>query len=136
MKYLTIFAFCSLFGIMSSHAQLTLEDLSANFTKGYTYGTYCGIASTPPILREDIEVFIKNENVEAIDNWLNSPSIVHNVYAAEALIRLNNQMVAISEAQKDKIRNIKSIETIITSCTGCLRGDITVAKALEDFELR
>jgi len=135
MKYATLFAFCTLFGIMSSHAQLKLEDLSANFTKGYTYGTYCGIAGTPPVLRKDIEAYIKNEDIESIDNWLNSPSIVHNVYAAEALIRLHNMSISISKVQKDKIRKIKSKNTVITSCSGCMRGDITVEEALADFEL-
>jgi hypothetical protein len=136
MKYITIFTFCTLFGILSSHAQLNLEDLSANFTKGYTYGTVCGIASIPPVLRKDIEVFIKNKDVEAIDNWLNSPSLVHQVYAAEALIRLDHQMIAISKKQKNQIRDIKSLETIISSCKGCMRGDITIEEALADYELR
>lgn len=136
MKYATLFAFCSIFMVMSSDAQLKLEDLSSNFTKGYIYGSYCGIAGTPPVLRKDIEVFIKNEDITAIDNWLNSPSLVHRVYAAEALIRLDNQFIPISEEQKDKIKKTKSLETIITSCSGCIRGDITVQEALSDFELR
>ena len=135
MKYTIIFTFCSIFGVLSSHAQLKLENLSANFTKGYTYGNYCGIAGTPPILRKDIEIFIKNEDIKSIDNWLDSPSIVHQVYAAEALIRLDNQMIPITEKQREKIYEIKSLETIISACSGCVRGDTSVKEALSDFEL-
>lgn len=136
MKYATLFAFCSIFCVMSSNAQLKLEDLSNNFTKGYTYGNYCGIAGTPPVLRKDIETYIKNKDIKSIDNWLDSPSVVHRVYAAEALIRLENQMVPITENQRKQIYEIKALETVISACSGCVRGDTTVKEALADFDLR
>ncbi len=125
------------FFVVSTHlsSQIPFNDVVQTLTKGEVYGDYCGIAAEQPPLRISIEELIKNENIEAIRSWLDSPSWVHQTYAAEALIRLSNKDIQLTEDEVIKINELKLSTLKISACKGCMYGDVTIAKALENFDL-
>ena len=100
------------------------------------YGSYCGIAGQHPQNRILIEGWIEKNNLENIEEWLFSSNVVRQTYAAEAFIRLINQNdLIVTDVILDQIAQLKSSKTLISSCKGCIYGNLTIAELLSDYEL-
>ena len=102
------------------------------------YGKHCGAVAgvgDQPALRVDIEKLIYKGNIAEIDKWLNSDSYVKKTYAAEALIRLENDGTELSTEQISRIVKIKRSKRKITTCFGCNTIDVKTKVALEEYRL-
>ena len=104
-------------------------------SQGKTYGSYCGIVGQHPPSRIQLEKMLKEENIEQLTSWLESPNTVLQTYAAEGFMRLVQTKKHQPSAEIiSKIDKMRSSQTEIPSCTGCVYSRITMEKALEDFE--
>lgn len=135
MRLFYLLIICVVLVSATVEGQLKIENISDSFTTGYTYGTHCGIAGTPPILRQDIEKMIIQKDISGIERWLGSPSLSHQVYAVEALIRLHHQGVSLRNDLIETILSVKQLQTLIPTCGGCIYDNIPVAEALADYKL-
>ena len=97
------------------------------------YGTSCGIAGSPPEARKAVEQMIQNRDVAALEVWLESPNLVKMTYAAEAFIRLSNE-IALTPELTGKIKVITSRQDLIPTCVGCTHQKLTIAQCLAEIE--
>ncbi len=111
-------------------------DMYMVFNNNKVYGAYCGIAGTHPPSRMLIEKFIIDQNMTQINEWQNSPNSVIRTYAAEALIRLHNEGMKLSEVELIFISEMKENDELISSCRGCIHSMITIREALYDYKLK
>lgn len=126
----------SLFSLTHLTGQLRDIDLGKQLAAGETYGTYCGFAGTPPEARKLIEDYIAKGDVTSIEGWLDSPSLVHQAYAVEAIIRLYNDGTKINEEVIDLVRKIKSKDDKINTCNGCVVGQTSMSSVLSDWTFK
>lgn len=126
-----------IFSSITIEAQIPI-DLKKKLSQGTNevYGSYCGIVGQHPPNRLTIEKWIKAEDLPRIYGWIYSPNIVRQAYAAEALIRLNNERIidTIEDDAFSLVIELKNSEEIIPTCSGCVYSKMTVAKVLDDWE--
>lgn len=99
------------------------------------YGSGCGFVGEDPKLRIEIENYLKVNNLKMINKWLDSDNLSKKVYAVEALIRLNNEGLLLSDYQKKQIIIIKNIRNKIWTCSGCIYSEQSVKDALFRYNL-
>ncbi len=106
--------------------------LSEGLSKGAgkTYGAYCGIAGQHPPTRIAVEKLIEAEDLSKLEEWLNSPNLVVQTYAAEAFIRLSERL-DLSQEVMYQVEVIRNKDEIITTCKGCVYDKLTIKECLE-----
>lgn len=135
MKVLMFFLL--LFSIQPMNAQdRSSLDLSSSLNEIKTYGTYCGFAGKQPPSRIVVEELINTRNVTELENWLSSPNLVIQAYAAEAMIRLHNDGIKISHDVYQSVIQIKEKDDEIDTCSGCILNTLTVKEALKNFNFK
>lgn len=97
------------------------------------YGSSCGIAGKDPEPRVQLEKMLEAKNLQAIDDWLNSPLKVYQVYAVEGLHRLYKAGYQPTEAQLARVAQIKTDESKVTTCNGCLYSSDSVKRLTARF---
>lgn len=100
---------------------------------GKTYGSYCGIAGTHPPTRVAVEKLIAKEDLSTLEEWLNSPNLVVQAYAAEAFIRLSGQ-IDISERTLRLVDIIRNKREEIATCKGCVYDKLSIKECLAGIE--
>lgn len=134
MKY-TILLLSLLFSLNMNGQGLRDFKLSEALSSGggKTYGSYCGIAGTHPPTRVAVEKLIANEDLSALEAWLNSPNLVVQTYAAEAFIRLSGRMDLPQDVLRlvDIIRNKRNN---IATCKGCVHDKLSIKECLAGVE--
>ena len=78
----------------------------------------------------------RNSALYYFNLWLNSNSKEIRVYGAEALIRLQDIGVVLSEQQIIKIKKLKRSRRKIKTCSGCLVDRTRIKDALSGFNLK
>lgn len=113
-----------------------------------TYGINCGYVGSGPELRSQMEysLFIRDstlldyeikKRIYYFNLWLRSTDLVLKTYGAEALIRLQNNGVILSEEQLILINSLKKRNKKVPTCHGCIYGDrISIKDALKPFNLK
>ena len=134
MKY-TILLFSFMFGLNLNSQSLGDFKLSEGLSKGAgkTYGSYCGIAGRQPSTRIAVENLIAKEDLSTLKEWLNSPNLVVQTYAAEAFIRLSGRK-DISRDIMDRVDIIRNKEEQINTCRGCIYDKLTIKECLAGVE--
>ena len=109
-------------------------------------GTYYGWSMGGPRLRsyfydamkrlDTINLEDEYREVYYFNLWLNSDNIITQVYGAEALIRLQNRGVVLSEEQIKKINRLKRSNKKIDTLDGCLMSRKPIRKALKPFDFK
>ena len=122
--------------LLSLHlsAQNSMNDLSTQLSTGKTYGAYCGIAGKHPPARIKTEKLILKEDINELTSWLSSPNLVIQTYAAEGIIRLQNDGHTIPEEVVIIVLQIKAKEDLISTCKGCFYEELSIRECLVDFE--
>lgn len=100
---------------------------------GDTYGAYCGIAGTQPAARKSLERMVQERDLVGLSDWLESPNLVYQTYAAEGLIRLSS-VITITPPLSRQIESIKIKKDRIPTCHGCIMKDMTIADCLAAIE--
>lgn len=100
---------------------------------GKTYGSYCGIAGQHPPTRIAVEELIADEDLETLEEWLNSPNLVVQTYAAEAFIRLSGRL-DISSELLILVDTIRGKEENIPTCRGCIYDKLTIKECLAGID--
>jgi hypothetical protein len=91
-----------------------------NHYKGeVVYGNACGIAGIEPKYRAEAIELIQLRDTSTLNSWLESDDLVINLYAAEALLNLENGGIQINKVQRDHIDKLKRNRTFISVCSGC-----------------
>ena len=120
------------------------NDLKKQYKKGYNnqvkikdffidkvvYGNRCGKAPTPPEYREKVEKAIKHKNIHLLNTWLASVNTEKQVYAVEALLRLEKSGMILKPEQKQRMELVKNKSGTIRACGGCLLRKWTIDEAL------
>ena len=134
MKY-AILLFSLMIGINVNGQGLSDFKLSTALSAGggKTYGSYCGIAGQHPPMRIAVEELIAEEDLETLVEWLNSPNLVVQTYAAEAFIRLSGKL-DISGEIMDDVDIIRNKEENIATCRGCIYDKLTIKECLAGIE--
>ncbi|MDX2361487.1 MAG: hypothetical protein QNK23_11825 [Crocinitomicaceae bacterium] len=112
-----LFSICS----MPSHAQ---------------YGEACGFIGAPPPLREEVELLISENKQWILAGWLYSNDTQKQVYAAEALIRLQHSGLELTDHQIHTIGELKNSDMEVFTCMGCSFYKETMKTALYKFQLK
>jgi hypothetical protein len=122
-------------------------DTKINLLENDTYGNNCSYGGFGPELRYQLERTLDIDDSTNLkfeiekrlyfnNLWLNSKYTVIRVYGAEALIRLQNNGVKLTEEQINMISKLKEQKKKIKTCHGCIYGDrIRVKNALKPFNL-
>lgn len=100
----------------------------------YIYGEWCGIYGEQPEERVEIEKFIKDKNINNIEEWLNSPIPVKQTYAVEALVRLMESGFELTDEHIKRIKKVKNKRKRIETCIGCIYSTTTIKRALKEFD--
>jgi len=141
-KLLFLFLFISTFH--SSIAQidsLSIENLQNTLQvnelfqkKGPIYGSHCGFIGEDPNARKSIEHYIESKQVDFIHEWLASEKLVEQVYAAEALLRLEKEKgYTLNYYEREKIRKLSTDSSEILTCSGCSFSHRRVDEIIHDL---
>lgn len=87
--------------------------------KGPPYGYSCGIIGDDPEPRTRVETFIEQRDTTAIFRWIREEDAVLRAYAAEAVIRLQEQGMPIPEAELERVEVLKGSKERVWVCSGC-----------------
>jgi hypothetical protein len=90
------------------------------FIDDIVYGMKCGRAPVPPKYREICEKAITNKDTRLLNNWLVSVITEKQVYAVEALLRLEKSGMTLNPEQKQRIELVRNKKGTIRGCAGCL----------------
>lgn len=94
------------------------------------FGWKCGNVGADPEPRVRIEAMIQQRDTAGIFSWLREDDLVHRVYAAEAVIRLQQEGVRIPTREAALVEKLKRSNRKVEVCSGCSRWDEKVRKAL------
>ena len=108
----------------------SLSDVNAQ------YGYSCGFGGIPLPLREEVDSLIEHKKQWQLAQWLYSEDITKSVYAAEGLIRLQNDGIELTNTQIRKIKELKNSEAKVMTCNGCLIGEDSIKNVLSKFLLK
>ena len=102
------------------------------------YGNYCGFTGGQVSkFRTEIEINIKNQEIEKINKWVFSLDRIKKAYAAKALIRLHiKDSIELTINQKRKILRLKRSSRKINTCGGCVYKHESLKDALAKFEIK
>ena len=89
------------------------------FINDVVFGIACGKSASPPEYRQKCEKAIKRKNISLLNNWLSSVTTEKQLYAVDALSRLESQGLALTTKQKNLITIIKSKKGTVRCCSGC-----------------
>lgn len=98
-----------------SPVDLRLPDLH----QGPAFGMKCGFAGVDPEPRTQIEALIAYKDTTGIFSWLREGDLVHRVYAAEAVIRLQRKGLAIPAREKALVDTLRRSTEKVWTCSGC-----------------
>ncbi|TNE79698.1 MAG: hypothetical protein EP332_10200 [Bacteroidetes bacterium] len=110
--------------------KISLTDII--FDLAYTvYGEECSMSSLPPIFRVKIEKAIEQKDTTFINLALRLPSLEKQVYAYEALLRMQKSGYQFSSFQQHLIQLLEGRKGNVYTCSMCEYGDRPWRKALE-----
>ncbi|OFY83682.1 MAG: hypothetical protein A3F72_12775 [Bacteroidetes bacterium RIFCSPLOWO2_12_FULL_35_15] len=102
------------------------------FNQEVVYGKRCGNGAQPPKYRVLCETAIKTQNLDLLNSWLRCPTIEKQAYAIEALIRLEEKGLILTDKQKQLIKIIKKKKERIIVCSGCRHYSKKIRRALRN----
>ncbi len=90
------------------------------FVDKVVYGTRCSKGASPPEYRQICEKAVQKKNISLLNKWLTSVTTEKQMYAVDALSRLENDGYILTVKQKTLIDIIKNKKGTVRCCSGCL----------------
>jgi hypothetical protein len=95
------------------------------FVTSVVYGSRCGYAGMDPAYMEQLNVLLKNENVDVIRHWLRSANAETQLYALRGYRILVNQGYGLTDEEKKIISIVEQKKGTVNTCSGCISMDET-----------
>lgn len=88
----------------------------------YTYGTFCGIAGTPPDKCQEMLELVRKENYKELSKWLKSINPEVATYGYIGLEFLNQRGIVIALTDKKRMDELSIANIQLNTCQGCIFG--------------
>lgn len=85
----------------------------------YAFGYFCSVSGMPPKGRQAIDKLVESKNFETIKTVLDGQNNVGKIYAIEALLLASPKVCVLTEADKEKMKQIINQDYLIVRCEGC-----------------
>ena len=121
----------TLFPLLLCALQAVAQDIPALPT-GPAYGMHCGIVGAEPAPRSRLEALVLFKDTVGVLDMLNDSSLVIQAYGAEGVIRLQRDGVSFAQAVDLHVAELRSSNTPVWSCSGCLYGKEPLHSLLKD----
>ncbi|MES2774694.1 MAG: hypothetical protein V4722_10940 [Bacteroidota bacterium] len=90
------------------------------FLTSIVYGSHCGIAGINPEHMEQLNLFLQDENINAIRQWLKSANAEKQLYAIKGYRILVNQGYALTDEENRIISIVEQKKGTVSTCSGCM----------------
>lgn len=97
--------------------QLEINDLDV-----YTYGTFCGIAGTPPSKCLAMLELVNEKNYNELANWLKSINPEIATYGYVGLEFLEKKGAEITKLELERMTKLRESDIQLNTCQGCIFG--------------
>lgn len=88
----------------------------------YTYGTFCGIAGTPPDKCQEMLELVRKKNYNKLANWLKSINPEIATYGYIGLEFLKNNGTEIAQPESERMKKVSESDIQLNTCQGCIFG--------------
>jgi hypothetical protein len=88
----------------------------------YTYGTFCGIAGTPPDKCQSMLDLVNANNYDQLASWLKSINPEIATYGYIGLEFLKKKGAKIEKAEIERMAELSESEIQLNTCQGCIFG--------------
>ena len=96
-----------------------LEKLDLNI---YTYGTFCGIAGTPPDKCQEMLGLVREKKYNELKVWLKSINPEVATYGYIGLEFLNQSGIEIAQTELEQMNKLRKSDIQLNTCQGCIFG--------------
>ena len=98
----------------------------------YDFGTMCYFAGTPPEGRKAIDKLVAARRTDLLQMALLGPNPEGRVYAAEALMKLDERELNLTGRTRAIIARVRALKIPISVCEGCLVSTKPAAQLLPE----
>jgi len=88
----------------------------------YTYGTFCGIAGTPPDKCQSMLDLVNSKNYDQLASWLKSINPEIATYGYIGLEFLKKKGIKIDNTEFQRMTELSESEIQLNTCQGCIFG--------------
>lgn len=106
--------------------------VDADSSHYYIYGKGCGRAGKDPAYRVKLTGIVDKKDTLELKSWLYSERKSLNAYAVEGYYRLKKDGYIILEPIADRIKKVRSDNTVIETCWGCMYSDEKLKIAIKE----
>lgn len=92
------------------------------FDVNYIYGKSCGFSGLNPKYRTEMNQIIETENKDKLLDWLKSPVVELQLYAIEAIYKMENVGFTFSPDVYDFVKLVEKKNGYANVCSGCFYG--------------
>ena len=106
------------------------------FDTNYIYGKSCSISGVNPKYRTEMNQIISTQNKDKLMAWLKSPIVELQLYAIEAIYKLEKKNVDIPQNVYDFIKIVEKKNGYVNTCNGCYYEYKSVVDVLNELKTK
>jgi hypothetical protein len=112
-------------------------DLNENelFLTNFVYGEICGYVPMKPKGRQQIDLFVKNKDIDSLLHWLHSANTEKQIYAVDGLCQLKQMGVILNDKDLKIMTFVINKKGTIYFCSGCIRSRQEIKNVTKKFKL-